>query len=154
MFKIRDFHEEDAITLVQICDKAFSDEITWGMRTFTPERFVEFSKRPGAKVFVVESREEGIAGFLMLTEGSVEMPAQIHLVAVRRDLRRKGIGKELVRKAIEHAKSVGRKKLKLFTRPWNVAMSKVCVDLGFVPEAYLRREFLDKDLLLYSTFLE
>jgi len=151
---IRDFHEEDAITLIQICNKAFGDEITRGMRAFTAERFVEFSKRPGMKVFVAESKEEGIAGFLTLTEGSIEMPAQIHLMAVRRDLRRKGLGKELVRKAIEHAKSIGRKKLKLFTRPWNVAMSKVCVDLGFVPEAYLRREFLDKDLLLYSAFLE
>jgi len=82
------------------------------------------------------------------------MPAQIHLVAVRKDLRRKGIGKELVKRAIEHAKAVGRKKIKLFARPWNVAMSKLCIDLGFVPEAYLRREYLDTDLTLYSFFLE
>lgn len=154
MFKIRYFHEEDAVTLTQISTEAFRDEIEQGMRTFTPERFADLSKRPGAKVFVAESKEAGIGGFLTLTEGSVEVPAQIHLVAVRRGLRGKGIGKELVRKAIDHAKSVGRKKLKLFTRPWNVAMSKVCVDLGFVPEAYLRREYLDKDLVLYSAFLE
>ncbi len=82
------------------------------------------------------------------------MPAQIHLVAVRKDLRRKGIGKGLVKKAIEHARAVGRKKLKLFARPWNVAIGKVCIDLGFVPEAYLRREYLDTDLILYSVFLE
>lgn len=154
MFEIRDFREEDAVMLAQISNEAFKDEITWGMPTFTQKTLVELSKRPGVKVFVAENREEGIAGFLTLTEGSVEMPAQIHLVAVRRGLRRKGIGKGLVRKAIEHAKNIRRKKLKLLTRPWNVAMSKLCADLGFVPEAFLRREYLDKDLVLYSAFLE
>jgi hypothetical protein len=33
-------------------------------------------------------------------------------------------------------------------------MSKVCVDLGFVPEACLRREYLDADIVLYSLFFE
>jgi len=153
MLKIREFREKDAVILAQIFAEAFADEIARGMSTLPPERFIDLSKRPEVKIFVVENRE-GAVGFLTLTEGNVEMPAQIHLVAVRKDLRGKGIGKELVKKAIEHVKAVGRNKLKLFARPWNVAMSKVCIDLGFVPEAYLRREYLDTDLVLYSVFLE
>jgi len=153
MFKIRQFRREDAAILAQIFTEAFADEIARGMPPLLPERFIDLSKRPEVKIFVVENGK-GAVGFLTLTEGSVETPAQIHLVAVRKDLRARGIGKELVKKAIEHAKASGRKKLKLFARPWNVAMSKVCIDLGFVPEAYLRREYLDTDLLLYSLFLE
>ena len=153
MYKIKEFRGKDAVILAQIFSEAFADEIARGMPTLPPERFIDLSKRSEVKIFVAENRQ-GAVGFLTLTEGNVEMPAQIHLVAVRKDLRRKGIGKELVKRAIEHAKAVGRKKIKLFARPWNVAISKVCIDLGFVPEAYLRREYLDTDLILYSFFLE
>ncbi len=153
MFKIREFREKDAVRLAQIFTEAFADEIARGMPTLPPERFIDLSKQSEIEILVVENRE-GAVGFLTLTEGNVEMPAQIHLVAVRKDLRGKGIGKGLVKKAIEHARAVGRKKLKLFARPWNVAIRKVCIDLGFVPEAYLRREYLDANLILYSVFLE
>jgi len=47
---------------------------------------------------------------------------------------------------------LGRKKVKLFTRPWNVAMSNLCIELGFIPEAHLKREYLNEDLVLYSAF--
>jgi len=153
MYKIREFRGKDAVILAQIFSDAFADEKARGMPTLPPERFIDLSKRAEVKIFVAENRE-GTAGFLTLTEGNVEMPAQIHLVAVKKDLRRRGIGKELVKKSIEHAKAVGRKKIKLFARPWNVAISKLCIDLGFVPEAYLRREYLDTDLVLYSAFFE
>jgi ribosomal protein S18 acetylase RimI-like enzyme len=151
--KIKEFHEKDAKAVAQIFTEAFNDEITRGMPLLTPERFVDLAKRPGAKVFVAENARDKLLGFLTLSEGSQEFSAQIHLVAVKKDQRRKGVGKELVRKAVEHARAVGRKKLKLFTRPWNTAMSKVCLELGFVPEAYLRRDYLDADLVLYSVFL-
>jgi len=153
MFKIRNFSESDAMLLAQISNEAFSDEIARGMPSFTPEGLLDFSRRSGVKVFVAEN-ERNIVGFLTLTEGNIEAPAQIHLIAVRKDFRGRGIGKELIKNAMEHVKAIGRKKLKLFTRPWNVAMSKVCIDLGFVPEAYLRREYLDADLILYSAFFE
>lgn len=153
MFKIREFHDKDATILAQIFAEAFPDEIAQGMPELPAEKFIGLSKRAEAKIFVAEDRKRPV-GFLTLTEGDLENPAQIHLVAVRKDLRSRGIGKELVKKAIEHAKAVGRKKLKLFARPWNVAMGKVCIDCGLVAEAYLRREYLDMDLILYSIFLE
>jgi len=34
------------------------------------------------------------------------------------------------------------------------AIRKVCVELGFVPEAYLRKDYLNEDLVLFSAFLE
>jgi len=154
MFEIRAFQEKDAFMLAEVFYEAFGDEVSRGMQQITAEQFVEFSKRPGVKIFVSENEEFKVVAFLTMTEGNIESPAQIHLVAVRQDFQGKGIAKELVRKALEHAKTVGRKKVKLFTRPWNTAMRKVCVELGFVPEAYLRKDFLNEDLVLYSAFLE
>ena len=153
MIKIRSFSMADATSLVQISNEAFSDEIGRGMQPFTSERFIDFSKKPHVKVFVAEVKEE-VVGFLVLAKGDIEAPAQIHLMAVRKNSRGKGIGKKLVKNAIEHVETIGRRKVKLFTRPWNVAMSKICIDLGFVPEAYLRREFLDADIILYSAFFK
>jgi len=153
MIKIRRFSMPDAMSLVQISNEAFSEEIDRGMQSFTSERFIDFSKKPYVKVFIAEVERE-VVGFLILAEGNTETPAQIHLIAVTKNYRGKGIGKKLVKNAMEHVKAVGRRKVKLFTRPWNIAMSKVCIDLGFVPEAYLRREFLDADIILYSAFFK
>ncbi len=151
MIEIRNFSDSDSGSLAEISNEAFCDEIAIGMPSFNPRRFIEFSKKDGVKVFVAEDRNNAV-GFLTLTEGDIELPAQIHLVAVKKEFRGKGIGKELTKKGLEHAEAIGRRKIKLFARPWNVAMQKVCIDLGFVPEAYLRREYLNRDLILYSFF--
>jgi len=150
----REFREKDADTLVRIFQEAFNDEIARGMPRLKPENFIEHSKRPGVKIFVTEGDRGSVVGFLTLTEGSMEVPAQIHMVAVQKEKRGKGVGKALVKRALEHARAVGKKKVKLFTRPWNIPMRKVCVELGFIPEACLRREFLNEDVILYSAFLE
>ncbi|MCK4424213.1 GNAT family N-acetyltransferase [Candidatus Bathyarchaeota archaeon] len=89
-----------------------------------------------------------------MTEGSIELPAQFHMLAVKWDFRGRGTAKKLVRKALEYVKAMGRNKVKLFTRPRNTAMRQACVELSFVPEAYLRKDFLNKDLALYSAFLK
>ena len=151
MVKIRDFSDSDAVSLAEISNEAFCDEIVMGMSSFNPKRFKDFSEKEGVRIFVAEDKSK-ILGFLALTEGDIEVPAQFHLVAVAKESRGKGIGKELIKKSMEHVEAIGRRKIKLFARPWNVAMQKVCIDLGFVPEAYLRREYLDRDLILYSFF--
>lgn len=153
MLKIRNFSESDTEILTQISNTAFGDELARGMPKFTPDGFIKWSGRPEVRIFVAEDSGK-VVGFLTLAEGNVEMPAQIHLMAVEEELRGRGIGKKLVREAVEHVKAAGRSKLKLYTRPWNKAMSKVCLDLGFVPEAYLRKEYLDADLVQYSVFFE
>jgi RimJ/RimL family protein N-acetyltransferase len=154
MCKIREFNVKDAPRLAEIFSEAFSDEVSRGMPQMTAEQFAEFSKRVAVKILVCENDESQVVAFLSMTEGSMEYPPQVHLVAVKSGFRGRGIGKELVQKALEHAKAVGRMKVTLFARPWNTAMRKLCAELGFVPEGYLRREYLNEDLILYSKFLE
>jgi predicted N-acetyltransferase YhbS len=154
MSRIREFTEEDASAVVEILGEAFKDEIALGMPQLTAKQIVEFSKRPGVKILVCRDEGTSVVGFLTMAEGSVEFPAQVHLVGVESTSRGKGVGKKLLQESIEHAKTIGRKKVKLFTRPWNIGMRKICTELGFVPEAYLQKDYLNEDLILYSLFLQ
>jgi RimJ/RimL family protein N-acetyltransferase len=85
---------------------------------------------------------------------TVEAMPHISLVALKESHRGTGVGKNLMKTAVERVKKTRRRKLKLSSRPWNKAMGKVCIDLGFVPEACLRREHLYADIVLYSLFFE
>jgi hypothetical protein len=44
--------------------------------------------------------------------------------------------------------------LRLYTRSWNTAMKNVGTDTGFTPNAYLKKQYLEEDLIQYSFFLE
>jgi RimJ/RimL family protein N-acetyltransferase len=137
---------------VTVCE-AFSDEVLKGMPKHTAQEIVESSKHQGVKIFVRENEKDGVVGFLTMIEGSSVRPAQIHLADVASAFCGKGIGRQLVQEALKRAKAVDRKKVILFTRPWSVAMRKICAELGYVPEGYLRQDFLNEDVILYSAFL-
>lgn len=153
MYIVREFAEKDTDTVLEIIFEAFIDEISRGMPKPTAEKIIEGSTRSGFKWFVCETKDQAVIGFLSMTEGSLEYPAQIHLVAVKSEHRRRGIGKALIKKAIEHAKNLKINKIKVFVRPWNASMHRVCAELNLIPEAYLRKEFLNEDLILYAGFL-
>jgi len=153
LFELRDFSEGDAQALTEIGNEAFGEEIARGFPAFTPDRFVKMHEREGVK-FVIAEFDKSVAGFLVVTVGDEAVPAQVHLVGVEKGLRGRGIGKELVKFSIQYAKEVGKKKLRLYTRPLNLAMRKVCLDTGFIPEAYLKKEYLNEDLIQFSLFLE
>ena len=58
MIKIRSFSMADTMSLVQISNEAFSDEIGRGMQPFTSERFIDFSKKPHVKVLLRKLRRK------------------------------------------------------------------------------------------------
>jgi len=62
------------------------------------------------------------------------VPSAVHPIGVESAFRRRGIGKHLAREGLRHAKAVGRKKVKMFTRPWNIDV-RICAELGLVLEA-------------------
>jgi ribosomal protein S18 acetylase RimI-like enzyme len=153
LYRLRDFSETDAQTLAEIGNEAFRDEIARRLPPFTQEKFIKFHQREGVKLTVTEDNGM-VAGFLVVTVGDEAVPAQVHLVGIKKSLRGLGLEKELVKFAIQYATDCGKGKLRLFTRPWNTAMRNVCTDTGFIPEAYLRKEYLGEDLIQYSLFLE
>jgi ribosomal protein S18 acetylase RimI-like enzyme len=151
MGNIRSYRESDSDKLLSIANEAFSDEIERGMSPFSQDTFSKWAQRRGCVITVTE-KDGDVVGFMILTEGNIEAPAQIQLMGVEKSQRGRGIGKELVKSAITHVSSKKQVKLKLFTRPWNIGMSKVCIELGFVPEAHLKKDYLGEDLVLYSYF--
>jgi RimJ/RimL family protein N-acetyltransferase len=153
MLRIRPYEGRDAESIADISNTAFADEIERGMTRFTVEWSQNWHKRNNTRLLVAEEDSTPV-GYLILTESNIEVPAQIHLMAVREGFRGRGIGKQLVKAAVEHSEKLGTGKVRLFTRPWNIGMIKVCVELGFIPEAYLRKEYLDEDLVQYSLFIE
>ena len=152
MSDIRSYREPDSDELISIANEAFGDEIERGMSPFSQDTFSRWAQRRGCAITVAE-KDGDVVGFMILTEGSIEAPAQIQLMGVEKSQRGRGIGKELVKSAVAHVSSLKQVKLKLFTRPWNIGMSKVCIELGFIPEAHLKKDYLGEDLVLYSYFI-
>ncbi|MFH0850425.1 MAG: GNAT family N-acetyltransferase [Candidatus Bathyarchaeota archaeon] len=153
MPKIRGFRPGDAPRLAEIAGEAFADEAQRGMPAFTEEYFTRRGDRPGVRLVVAEEGGE-VAGFMLLTDATVEAPAQVHLVAVEASRRNREIGRTLVGYAVDLLGACGWGKLKLSTRPWNTGMRRVCEALGFTLEAYLRGEYLGEDLVQYGYFPE
>ena len=153
MPEIRGFIPGDALRLAEIAGEAFADEVQRGMSAFTEEYFTRRGDRPGVRLVVAEEGDE-VAGFMLLTDATVEAPAQVHLVAVEASHRNRGIGRTLVGYAVDLLEANSWGKLKLGTRPWNTGMRRVCEALGFTLEAYLRGEYLGEDLVQYGYFPE
>lgn len=151
MVELRAFRDDDAARLAAIATESFSDEVERGMPEFTEDYFSGRAEKQAFRLWVAEMEGE-VVGFAVLTESNIEVPAQLHLVAVERTHRGRGVGKLLVAEAARHAEAKGAGKLKLMTRPWNHAMRAVCASLGFTEEAYLRREYLGEDLVQYALF--
>jgi ribosomal protein S18 acetylase RimI-like enzyme len=147
---IRPVTDHDAAKCTKIANEAFRDEIKRGMNEFIPEYFINRIERPSLRLMV--AYEDDVLGFVLVTDANAFVPAQLHLVAVDKKQRGKGIGKELVQFAMNITKENGWGKLKLSTRPWNHVMRNLCNSLGFIEEAHLRKEYLNEDLIQYGYF--
>lgn len=152
MVILRSMEEADSVRCSEIASEAFSDEIKLGMPSFSTEYFS--SRIPSERVKMTVAVGDVVVGFMVYTDANVEAPAILHLVAVDKSSRGQGIGRQLVKHAVDFTGENGWSKLKLSTRPWNHAMRKVCSDLGFIQEAYLTKEYLDNDLIQYGYFSE
>jgi ribosomal protein S18 acetylase RimI-like enzyme len=107
LYRLRDFSEADAQTLTEIGNEAFGDEIARGLPPFTHGRFIKFHQSEGIKLTVAEDNGM-VAGFLVVTVGDKAVPAQVHLVGIKKNLRGLGLGKELLNFAIQCAMDCGK----------------------------------------------
>jgi len=151
LIEVRSFRAGDEAQLAGIANEAFADEVRRGMTAFDGEYFVKRSTMPRVRLTVAE-HSGAPAGFALMTEATVEAPAQMHLVAVDTGHRGRGLGRLLVGDVVEYARGRGAAKLKLSVRPWNAAMRGLCRSLGLAEEATLRLEYLGEDLVQYAYF--
>jgi len=66
---------------------------------------------------------------------------------------RRGIGKALLEKAIKYCRDNGCHKLTLYTLPILIPAVNLYLKLGFVPEAYLHKEWWSVDFIKMSKWL-
>ena len=102
--------------------------------------------------FVAEENGEivGIAMGRLVGESGL---ARLGWIGVHPTHQNTGIGKTLLEKVIEHCRSKGCHKITLYTLPVLIPAINLYLKYGFVPEAYLHKEWWNVDFTKMSKWL-
>ena len=134
-----------------------SDEDVFYSRPDSLEEQLERFKR-----FAFDSRSDGYEVLVHQTENTIEgyVDYQVkrgvgHILGiyVKRDYRRKGVGKRLVKKALEDFKRLGCHKARLEVFAHNTGAVSLYEHLGFNQEGFLHKDEEKKDVIIMSKFL-
>jgi RimJ/RimL family protein N-acetyltransferase len=107
-------------------------------------RYLKALRRfPYAAVFVAEAEDGTIVGRLSLARD--QHPASAHVadlgLLVAREHRRRGVGRELLARAVAWAREQGVLKLELHVFPYNEAAIALYEQFGFEREGYRRQHY-------------
>jgi RimJ/RimL family protein N-acetyltransferase len=164
-FVVRPADPADAPGLKQLGDAVASEPEGWlatqdGWRSVGDERrYLRAIRRyPHAAVFVAELEDGAIVGRLSLARD--QHPASRHVadlgLMVAMSHRRQGIGRALLRAAVDWARRNGVQKLELHVFPFNEAAIRLYEQFGFEREGYRKRhyrrggEYVDAILMAYQ----
>jgi RimJ/RimL family protein N-acetyltransferase len=165
-FRIRHADPSDAEQLTRLADAVSAEPEGWLIsiagewRSAGDERrYLKALRRyPHAAVFVAENTDGVLVG--RLSVGRDPHPASSHVadvgLMVARGARRQGVGRALLKAAVEWAREAGIGKLELHVFPWNDAAIALYESFGFEREGYRKRhyrrggEFVDAILMAYE----
>jgi [ribosomal protein S18]-alanine N-acetyltransferase len=131
--EVRRMREEDVEAVVDIETGAFSSP--WSRETF-----INLIDRPGLELMVVEDRAEGIVGYAVLW--CILDQGELANVAITPRLRGKGLGRLLMTRVIEVARTRGVEALYLEVRVSNAPAADLYQSLGFT-EVGVRKGYYD-----------
>jgi putative acetyltransferase len=165
-YRIRPAEPSDAEQLTRLADAVSAEPEGWLIsvagewRSAGDERrFLKALRRyPHAAVFVAEADDGTVVG--RLSVGRDPHPASTHVadvgLMVAAGARRQGVGKALLRAAVDWARPAGVRKLELHVFPWNEAAIKLYEGFGFEREGYRKGhykrggEYVDAILMAYE----
>jgi len=126
--------------------------LDFDMSTHSPEYYRTFLKADTNFVFVAEEKDEviGLAQGSILGESGL---ARLIWMGVHSAHQNKGVGRALLEKVMEHCKSKGCHKITLYTLPVLTPAINLYLKCGFVPEAYLPKEWWGVDFIKMSKWL-
>ena len=124
MISFRLFEEKDLPSVMELDREAFFD--SWSRDTWQGELQNQIA------VWIVEELEEQIVGYAGIWVVAGE--AQVMRVAVRKELRNRGLGLALTQALIQKAWEGGAEAITLEVRENNIAAQKVYERCGFVSE--------------------
>jgi len=146
----RTFQEDFShiIDLIQIC---LAEEIEKGMEVPSNSYFQDLINQENIFLLIHEE-ENNLVGFVLL-EGEIGgSPSSIMMMGVEPLYRRKKIGTTLLKAVIDLARENNWTKIKILVRPNNFPMRCLITQLGFIPEALLRKELFKEDVIAYAYF--
>jgi len=166
MFSIREMRIEDAEQVAKVLRETMLHSWEHYEKDYYPKQALEFDithnsaeqlKERFANAenfgFVVEEANEIIATTLGRIVGESGL-ATLGWIGVHPNYQRKGIGKALLQRVIEHSKTKRSHKIILYTLPVLIPAINLYLKCGFVPEAYLRKEWWKVDFIKMSLWLE
>ena len=164
-FVVRPADPGDAQGLKELGEEVAAEPEGWlattdGWRSAADERrYLRAIRRyPHAAVFVAEAEDGTVVGRLSIARD--QHPASRHVadlgLMVAQSHRRQGVGRALLRAAVDWARQQDVQKLELHVFPHNEAAIALYEQFGFVREGYRRRhyrrgdDFVDAILMAYE----
>lgn len=118
----------------------------------SPKYYRDFLKVETNFVFIAEEDNKivGVAKGMIIGESGLARLGWIGVHPTRQNL---GIGKALLEKVIEHCRTKGCHKITLHTLPVLIPAVNLYLKCGFVPEAYLHKEWWNVGFIKMSKWL-
>ncbi|MFX0052037.1 MAG: GNAT family N-acetyltransferase [Candidatus Hodarchaeota archaeon] len=141
----------DIAEVIKLMSKCFEYEISRGMELKSVSQ-IQAQINRSDMFLLVEEENDKIIAFALVQAKSEISSAQIRILGVDPLYQGIGVGKRLLNAIIDLAREHNWPKIKIVARSSNLPMRKLMAGLGFIPEGYLRKEFLDEDVILYSYY--
>jgi ribosomal protein S18 acetylase RimI-like enzyme len=169
MVTVRNMKAEDAEASAKVVRETMED--TWNrlerdyyprkalefdMSLCIPEKYTKELQEPNNFHFVAEENGKivGIAtGIIQRGDEKAGGLARLGWICVHQSHQQKGIGEALLNHVIEYCRQQKCHKITLYTLPVLVPALKLYLKVGFVPEAYLRKEWWEIDFIKMSKWL-
>src|SRR4051812_17672399 len=138
---MRQAKPSDAPVVVQLLRQVAETGVSFASPAEVEETRIQNDLADGLGLRIVAERQNEVVGYLKLDPGryeSVARTARLQM-AVRLDMRGKGIGAELLRHAIAWAEAGALDRIEVFVRENNERVMKLYRRFGFVEEGRLRQ---------------
>jgi ribosomal protein S18 acetylase RimI-like enzyme len=169
MGTVRRMSLEDVDDALSVFGASFEDAWNRYEKDYYPRRALEFDfqqyshedtkkriQEPNSFLFVVEENAAivgaAIGGILRGNDSEGGL-AMLSFICVHPLHQRKGQGKTLLDHVVEYCRQQKCHKITLYTLPILIPAMNLYLKLGFVPEAYLRKEWWGVDFLKMSKWL-
>ncbi|HEC95491.1 MAG TPA: GNAT family N-acetyltransferase [Euryarchaeota archaeon] len=125
--------------------------IDFDLKYFNKERAEKMINSENTFLFIAEEDKIiGVVHGILYGESGFGM---IHWLGVEFEYQEKGIGKQLLEKVFEYCKKKKIHKISLYTFPVLRSAINLYLKTGFVPEAYLKKQWWGVDFIFMSKWL-
>jgi len=130
--------------------------LEFDLQQHNPENMKKTLEEPNSFRFVIEENGKivgGASGTILRGNDIEGGLVRLSSIYIHPSHQRKGLGRTLLNHFIEHCKQQKCHKITLYTLPVLIPAMNLYLKLGFVPEAYLRKEWWNIDFLKMSKWL-